>query len=247
MIVSHKNRFIFIKGGKVGGTSFEIRLTPHCGDDDVVTPFGVVAEDARDEQARSELSGGRGPQNYLPKIWSYGLQDFRRFFQGKTPRHKYWNHMSAEAIRRNLNPAIWDSYTKVGIFRDPFDTAVSLYFWSQESERGPVSKFGFQTWLMANAHRLNDNWNMALVNGKMCLDVVIDFENPTLGLSMLVEKTGLPASFLTEEIPYKAKSGHRPKWATVEHLFSEFPEGIEAVSYHCADQIESLKHSVPGQ
>jgi hypothetical protein len=246
MIISHQCGFIFIKGGKVGGTSFEIRLTPHCGEDDVITPFGVVEEDARDEQARSELAGGRGAQNYLPKIWNWGLEDFRRVLQGKNPRPKYWNHMPAEDIRRNLNPSIWSSYTKVGILRDPFDTAVSLYFWSQESERGPISKVGFQTWLLANAHRLNHNWNMMLVDGQMCLDVVINYENPTPGLSILVAKTGLSASFLAEQQSYRAKSGHRPKWATVEYLFSEFPEGFEAVSFHCAEQIEFLKQEMPG-
>lgn len=245
MILSHKNRFIFIKGGKVGGTSFEIRLTPYCGNKDVITPFGVVAEDARDEQARAEVSDGRGPQNYLPRIWNWSREDFLRFFRGKPPRPKYWNHISAEDIRQNVSPGIWNSYTKVGILRDPFDTAISLYFWSQESERGPVTIVGFRSWLMDNAHRLNDNWKKYLVAGEMCLDVVINYEDPRLGIAAMVEKTGLPASFSASELTYRAKSGHRPTWATVGHMFSGFPAGIELVRYHCADQIDLLNHSVP--
>jgi hypothetical protein len=39
MIVSHKHRFIFIKTTKTAGTSIEILLSQHCGDNDIVTPI----------------------------------------------------------------------------------------------------------------------------------------------------------------------------------------------------------------
>ena len=37
MIVSHKNRFIFLKTRKTAGTSIEISLRPYCGPDDIIT------------------------------------------------------------------------------------------------------------------------------------------------------------------------------------------------------------------
>jgi hypothetical protein len=42
MIISHRHRFIFIKTTKTAGTSIEVFLAQCCGDDDVVTPFGVA-------------------------------------------------------------------------------------------------------------------------------------------------------------------------------------------------------------
>lgn len=39
MIVSHKYKFIFVKTIKTAGTSIEIFLSPHCGEEDIVTPI----------------------------------------------------------------------------------------------------------------------------------------------------------------------------------------------------------------
>ena len=36
-IVSFKHKFIFIKSGKVGGTSIQLALFPHLGEQDIVT------------------------------------------------------------------------------------------------------------------------------------------------------------------------------------------------------------------
>ena len=53
MILSHRHRFVFIKGRKVAGTSIEMLLSLICGAEDVVTP--MLAIDERQRRAR----GGR--------------------------------------------------------------------------------------------------------------------------------------------------------------------------------------------
>ena len=57
MILSHRHRFIFVKGTKVGGTSVEIALSGICGPDDIVTPVIPIDDKPRIER-------GHPPRNY---------------------------------------------------------------------------------------------------------------------------------------------------------------------------------------
>ena len=58
MIFSKLHRFLFIKGRKVAGTSFEVALSKICGPDDILTPITPI-----DEQTRLSLQY-RPAQNY---------------------------------------------------------------------------------------------------------------------------------------------------------------------------------------
>ena len=44
MIVSHKNRFIFLKTRKTAGSSIEIALSKHCGPEDIITKIAPSEE-----------------------------------------------------------------------------------------------------------------------------------------------------------------------------------------------------------
>lgn len=44
MIISHRYRFIFVKTIKTAGTSIEVYLSPHCGEQDILTPVQPPVE-----------------------------------------------------------------------------------------------------------------------------------------------------------------------------------------------------------
>ncbi len=73
MLVSHRERFIYLKTVKTAGTSVEIFLEPHCRDD-ARTPTHACAEHV----SPAGIVGARGPD---------------------VDHHRYYNHMPAERVR----------------------------------------------------------------------------------------------------------------------------------------------------
>ena len=101
MIISHQNKFIFIKTNKTSSTSYEIYLSQFCGPSDIITPFREV-----DQQKRIKL-GYRSSQNY----------------------EGYYNHISAKEIKNKVGDYVWNNYYKFCIERHPCERFVSLYYW----------------------------------------------------------------------------------------------------------------------
>lgn len=172
MIVSHVHKIIFIKTVKTAGTSFEIALSKFCGPNDIITPL-----DGPDEQYRKKL-GIRNSQNYqygwLETFTEFSILDLLiRLRLGRRPR-KYWNHISAEEIRRRLPAEIWQNYRKVAIVRNPFDRLVSLYSWKKQA-RG--LDLGLADFFRQNPQLINRNRYITHIENKSVVDFWIRFEN----------------------------------------------------------------------
>lgn len=107
MIISHKNKYVFIKGRKIAGTAIEMALSRKCGDMDVITPIS-----ANDEGMR--LSWGRGAQNYC-KASLYGDEI--------KCEQVFYNHMPYTDAELKL-PVI-SNYKVWTVERHPYDKVLS--------------------------------------------------------------------------------------------------------------------------
>jgi hypothetical protein len=123
VIISHKYKFIFTRPTKVGGTSVEINLAKSCGQKDIITPEFQKHSKKED----SDFYGKKG-QNY----------------QG------FYDHMLPKDIKKKVNKKIWDSYFKFTIVRNPWDLAVSRYWW--DKTRGFAKVFNKRD-IVANAFK----------------------------------------------------------------------------------------------
>ena len=143
MIISHKNRFIFLKTQKCAGTSVEMALCTICGPDDVITNWG--AEDSEiqkqlDCQPRNFLI----PMEYRPKFWRLKqMAGLRNSHVGLN----YFSHMPASKIRKCMDESLFDSYRKMTIVRNPWDREVSLYFWRFRNNPTPPPFSRYVWWL----------------------------------------------------------------------------------------------------
>jgi hypothetical protein len=207
VILSHHRRFIFLKTRKTAGTSLEIALSAYCGPDDVITP--VLPED---EALRAAL-GYRGPQGYKgepvvpePQRRRHGM--------------RFYNHMPAREARLAIDPAHWRDYLKISIERNPWDKAMSMYYWrSRHGPRPPLRRFLRR--LERNAARrghdpLLTNWPVYAIEAEVVADVVLPFEGLDAGVAELAERLELPGPLelpraktlsVPDRVPYREAMG----------------------------------------
>jgi hypothetical protein len=134
MILSHRHKFIFIKGMKVAGTSAEIALSQICGPEDIVTPITRV-----DERAR--LGKGGEPRNYTSWIYPSFLRRWleRQFVASvirdspgntlinRAHRYRFINHMDLQTVLRLVPEAA--HYEVLCVERSPYAKVMSLANW----------------------------------------------------------------------------------------------------------------------
>jgi hypothetical protein len=221
MIVSHTRRLIFIKTKKVGGSSFEIALSRFCGPDCVITPLG-----RGDETARRAL-GFRGAQNHEDTRWP----------DGTTSHGAFAAHEPAPSLKARIPPDIWQGYRKITIWRNPFDAAISRYYW----RRRTLPDLDFGQFVLRFPELLSVNPEIAPLSGEARLDHYIAYENLEADLAAI----GLGDVWDVFRT-LNAKGQSRPAdGATVPEIYARFPDAIAAVAAACADEIDHFGYAIP--
>lgn len=195
MIINHKYKFIFLKTRKTAGTSIEIALSEFCGIDDIITP--TMQED---EELREQL-GFRGPQNYRISLRHYNVRDWLRLLR-KRQYLNFYDHAPASFIRQHIGKQVWHEYFKFCFERNPFDKAISRYYWSTRSleDRPDISAY----LASAPTHFLS-SWDTYTINDEISVDFLGRYESLIEDLATVSKKIGL-SKLLT--LP-KAKTHYR--------------------------------------
>jgi hypothetical protein len=195
MIISHRHRFIFIKTQKTAGTSLEIALSKYLGPEDVLTPT-----DDEDEELREQL-GYAGPRNYRVPWRRYTLRDWRTF-----PEHRgrmtFFTHATAPFIWHHIPRDVWDGYYKFAFERNPFEQAISLYYWHtrRRDPRPSISE-----WIAGGGLEIVPVPAIYRLNGAIAVDDVFRYEELGASVERIRERLGLPEPL---ELP-RAKSSER--------------------------------------
>ncbi|NET28114.1 sulfotransferase family 2 domain-containing protein [Okeania sp. SIO1I7] len=184
MLINHKYKFIFLKTRKTAGTSIEIALSKFCDSNDIITK--ITKED---EIKRQEL-GFRGPQNYNIPLRFYNRMDWLKLLKtGK--RKQFFNHIEASSVKKLVGEEVWKSYFKFCFERNPFDKAISNYYWSTRSNT-PESRPKIEDYLNSAPIKHLSNWNNYTINDKIVVDFVGNYENLNNDLEIITDKLGLP-------------------------------------------------------
>jgi hypothetical protein len=232
MILSTKHQFIFLKTSKTAGTSLEIALSRYLGPDDVITP---IAED--DEKLRSSL-GYRGPQNHLhddkPVIGATG---------GKASRVKYYNHIPAAELLGLVGAPLFSGFLKVSVVRNPFDMAVSRFFWDYRNQQNLTQKH-FRGWLLSRPPILLKNRGITHIQNRCVADLMLRFEAFESGIAEFSRRVGLPDTVYNEFRSIRAKSQYRPGRASAKAMFDGFDEGKQVIEEMFEEDIRLYGYSL---
>lgn len=212
MIISHTHRFILIKSLKTAGTSIEAALSKHCDGTDIVTPLG-------DYKFNRDESGA----------WVHHAMNEGNFNQ----------HDDAATIKSQVPAEVWDSYFKFSITRNPWDRAVSLFFW--EKKRRPTApprkrfyhylgvpydefaqtKKEFAAFIKGNDWENNDRFYV--MDDKLCVDFLIRYERLNEDFATVCARVGVSADALPQ-----LKAGIRKGARHYSELYDEECKAIVA-------------------
>lgn len=118
MILSHRHRFIFIKGLKVGGTSVELALSSLCGPEDIIAP--LFAPDERLRLAARNFSDDRATElSWLERVASGENANFKGA--------RYYNHMPLTEVLELQGEL--PGYRVLFVERNPYAKVLSWLSW----------------------------------------------------------------------------------------------------------------------
>lgn len=197
MIISHARRFILVKTRKTASTSLQRAIVPQLGPRDIWTPVSIPP-----------LAG----QNYY-SLWPVDCLTarwtlFRDLVGRDSPFHYrfYFDHMPLSRIRRRLPAAQFADYRKYAFDRNPWDFAVSFYFYRRR--KGEVADWDFDRFL--HEYPLIQNRDLYTENGQVLADRVFRFEELGQATAEMAAATGLDFGALpSDKRGYRASSDYR--------------------------------------
>lgn len=235
MIICHSHRFIFIKSRKTAGSSVEIALSRFCGPGDTVTP--LITHLGEEDLRRAE--GGYGPAGYKKALREYrSFREWRRLLTKGQRATRYGTHTTAAQLHARLPDDVWQAYTKISVERNPWDRAVSRYWWNKyrwtrEGKWNFAGMTDLLQWLEREKPEQISNWYAYAINDRPAVDVMMFYETLSSDMAKLGRRLGVDADL---RLPaQRTKSGYRE---ARQHYTEVLPaEARAVVDRVCAKEI----------
>jgi hypothetical protein len=194
MLCSTSKKFIYLKTIKTASTSVESFFERYCLDPSL--PYSQ-------EHSIAE------------SITPFGVVSSR--MSGiNLGKDKFKNHMAAARVRDILGHEIFDSYHKFCVVRNPYDKAVSMYWWHIKANPAKrdllvnsnfdVIREDFSKYLRAHAGAVRSDSEIYSLDCNICVDTILRYENLLVDLNGLCDKLGI--KFDSSQLK-KYKSGAR--------------------------------------
>ena len=200
MLVSHTHKFIYLKTRKTAGTSVEAYFDQFC-----LPPNELHGQhDLVGRQSKYGICSGRNNLTHIEPNIDADVQAY-----------SVYNHMTAEELKQELGNEIWSSYFKFCVVRNPWDRAISM-FWFKDSlliyklEQNPdlsfdeiIKQFEYWSGTVPNKRWVEPDYNIWSIDGQCIVDDVVRYETINEDCARLSLKFGKE---FTELPRYKTES-----------------------------------------
>lgn len=218
MIVSHKNKFVFVKPGKTAGSSIELTLGQLCGSDDLVTRLRP-----REEASRPPCQAEIGHPKYI--------------HVGTGDELIVQNHSTYRTALQIFGEAIID-YDIVCSERNPWEKAISSFYWKGNRRPDRPEKPRFKRFVSDG--RFPQDFDVYSLYGVPVFDHVLRVESLQRDMAALLRKLDVPDGAIN--VVRSAKSFMRPDHATREAMYDK-PWMIRTVAEATKDMLAFLPYT----
>jgi hypothetical protein len=208
MIISHKYQFIFIKTAKTAGTSLEVFLSQHCGEDDIVTQISPHVEP---HVARNYEGMIWNPVQFVRDNRVCGIRATLRHVRQRT---RFFNHMTARSVRHLVPQKVWDTYFTFCVERNPWDKTLSHYHMLKHRGGRTIS---FDEYIERRQFCLNYPLYTDS-SGEVIVDKVLKYETLTEELSEIFKRFDIP---FEGNLGVRAKSTQRNDRRPYQEVYTE--------------------------
>jgi hypothetical protein len=214
VIISHKHKFIFMHNRKTAGSSIVVACNPYLGPRDIQTG---TWQDVLRHGGHLNAKAWRILVSRMPRMLAssakIAFQDQKltlSLIQDRANKtiQKYYNdrglkppvHPLAETVQY-FYPEAWTQYFKFSVVRNPWDHAVSLYYWKLK-EKG-INYLAFGEFVKRvydpdrpdpegmRPPRTQSGWEIFTIDNKIAVDYIAHFENLANDLAHISNRIGV--------------------------------------------------------
>lgn len=231
MILSHKNKFIFIKNYKTAGSSIESLLVNNLGSNDTIC-------------TSDEYKGQN--ENGLFNIYElFGYYPIPVILKYIRYRMKYFPHMPAWLIKKRIGEEKFNSYFKFCVIRNPYDMLISAFHHENKNNEIKDLKNEFKTFIKSIKsnklrHHLTFNFDRLLSKDKtkLLVDAIIDYDKLKIGLIQAFKTMGIKNEINKLEVHKKGNY--------LKNYFNYYDEEtIEIIKKIYKDEINYFNYKIP--
>jgi hypothetical protein len=268
MIISHTHRFIFLHCRKTAGSSLSVLLNQYLGPEDIqigswretIETGGKLNKFAKNLMLREATSH---PTHMGKMAAKYCSGNRRRFgaYVNNTIKKQFKNtfgisgaHATSTEISHYFSD-YWNDYFKFCFIRNPFEHAISDFYWSQ----CPRKSVSFEEFLLRKldlcrpdpegvVSRPITNWPIYTISEQIAVNFIGKFENINEDLATIGRTIGLskPLRFGS----YKAKGNVRASSGLelynetcIELVYKIYADEIREFRYTFEDFLHSCAHN----